>query len=107
MTNHSLVPSSLCEITSERIASSLARPPALRMTWASPSARPASLAGSIRASMQVRMAKPRAGGKRELALVAELVGVAVVGAEHFIEDLGHHGLQVGRDLPARPDEYPL
>ena len=62
MTNHSRVPSSLYEMTSERIASSLARPPALRMTWASPSARPAYLAGSRRASMQVRIAKPRAGG---------------------------------------------
>src|SRR5215467_15306226 len=62
MTNHSLVPSSLCEITSERMASSVARPPALRITWASPSASPAYLAGSSRASMQVRMAKCRAGG---------------------------------------------
>ena len=34
MTNHSLVPSSLKEITRERIASSLARPPALRITCA-------------------------------------------------------------------------
>src|SRR5215469_12299266 len=62
MTNHSRVPSSLVEITSERIASSVARPPALRLTWASPSASPAYLAGSSRASMQVRMAKCRAGG---------------------------------------------
>jgi hypothetical protein len=44
------------------MASLLARPPALRMTRASPSARPANLAGSSRASMQVRMAKRRAGG---------------------------------------------
>src|SRR6185295_3651564 len=63
MTNHSFVPSSLYEITSERIASSLARPPALRITCASPSLRPAYLAGSSRASMQVRIAKPRAGGR--------------------------------------------
>ena len=63
MTNHSRVPSSLYEITSDRIASSLARPPALRMTCASPSARPAYCAGSSRASMHVRMAKCRAGGK--------------------------------------------
>lgn len=34
-TNHSLVPSSLCEMTRERMASSVARPPALRMTCAS------------------------------------------------------------------------
>ena len=41
-------------MTRERIASSLARPPALRMTWASPSARPAYFAGSSLASMQVK-----------------------------------------------------
>ena len=62
-TNHSRVPSSLWEITSERSASSLARPPALRITCASPSASPASLAGSSRASMQVRIANRRAGGR--------------------------------------------
>lgn len=49
------------EMTSERMASSLTRPPALRTTWASPSLRPAYLAGSSRASMQVT-AKWRAGG---------------------------------------------
>src|SRR5471032_1507602 len=43
-------------------ASSLARPPALRMTWASPSDNPAYLAGSSRASMHVSIAKCRAGG---------------------------------------------
>ena len=59
-------------MTSERMASSLARPPALRMTWASPSARPANLAGSSRASMQVRMAKRRAGGIASLALSPKL-----------------------------------
>src|SRR5208282_2776824 len=68
MTNHSLVPNSLYEITSERIASSLARPPALRITCAAPSTRPAYLAGSSRASMQVRIAKRRAGGKASLLL---------------------------------------
>src|SRR5271167_835448 len=59
-------------MTRERIASSLARPPALRMTWASPSARPAYLAGSRRASIQVRMAKLRAGGRARLALAPKL-----------------------------------
>src|SRR5208337_4758894 len=54
--------SNLWEMTSERIASSLARPPALRITCASPSDRPAYFAGSSRASMQVRIAKRRAGG---------------------------------------------
>jgi hypothetical protein len=68
MTNHSRVPSSLWEITSERIASSLARPPAFRITWASPSARPANFAGSSRASMHVRIANRRAGGMARLPL---------------------------------------
>jgi hypothetical protein len=68
ITNHSRVPSSLCEITSERIASSLARPPALRITCASPSASPANLAGSSRASMQVSTAKRRPGGIGNSAL---------------------------------------
>ena len=52
------------EITSDLIASSLARPPALRITCALPSLRPAYLAGSSRASMQVRIAKRRAGGRQ-------------------------------------------
>src|SRR5262245_50771391 len=68
MTNHSRVPSSLYEITSDRIASSLARPPALRMTCASPSLSPANFAGSRRASMHVRIAKRRAGGSASDAL---------------------------------------
>jgi hypothetical protein len=68
ITNHSLVPRSLWEMTSERIASSLARPPALRITCASPSRKPANFAGSSRASMQVRMAKRRAGGIGRFAL---------------------------------------
>src|ERR1700730_687097 len=68
MTNHSRVPRSLYEITSDRIASSLARPPALRITWASPSAKPAYFAGSRRASIQVRIAKRRLGGNGRLPL---------------------------------------
>src|SRR6202011_1144644 len=55
-------------MTSERMASSLARPPALRITWASPSARPAYFAGSRRASIQVRIAKRRLGGSGRLPL---------------------------------------
>src|SRR5215472_10675386 len=66
MTNHSRVPSSLYEITSDRMASSLARPPAFRITWASPSVRPAYFAGSSRASIQVRIAKWRLGGSGRL-----------------------------------------
>src|SRR5215470_16546842 len=68
MTNHSRVPRSLYEMTSDRMASSLARPPALRITWASPSARPAYWAGSSRASIQVRIAKWRPGGNGKLPL---------------------------------------
>src|SRR6202049_1590537 len=50
------------------MASSLARPPALRITWASRSARPAYFAGSRRASIQVRIAKWRLGGSGRLPL---------------------------------------
>src|SRR5580692_4403886 len=58
------------------MASSLARPPALRITWASPSAKPAYLAGSSRASMQVRMAKRRDGGRASLSLSPKLAAYA-------------------------------
>src|ERR1700730_15784945 len=68
MTHHSRVPRSLYEITSDLMASSLARPPAFRITWASPSARPAYFAGSRRASIQVKIAKWRLGGNGKLPL---------------------------------------
>ncbi len=55
-------------MTSDRMASSLARPPAFRITWASPSAKPAYFAGSRRASIQVRIAKWRLGGNGRLPL---------------------------------------
>src|SRR5215469_14533348 len=59
-------------MTNDRIASSLARPPALRITWASPSDKPAYFAGSRRASIQVRMAKRRLGGRGRLPLSSKL-----------------------------------
>ena len=52
----SSVPRSRWLMTSERMASSLATPPALRMTCASPSSRPSTLAGSSRASMHASTA---------------------------------------------------
>src|SRR4030095_3909978 len=55
-TNHSFVFNNLLDMTNERIASSLALPPALRITYASPSLSPAILAGSSRQSMQVKIA---------------------------------------------------
>src|SRR5688572_8184214 len=61
MTAISLVPSSRWDITSDRRASR-ALPPALRMTWASPSSRPSCRDGMILASMQVTTASRRAGG---------------------------------------------
>src|SRR5437588_10148954 len=51
------------------MASSLARPPAFLMIWASPSTRPANFAGSSRASIQVNIANLRAGGKGRFALL--------------------------------------
>src|SRR5581483_2707819 len=58
----SVVASSRCEITSERIASSLTTPPALRITCASPSSRPRILCTSSRASMHATTASFLAGG---------------------------------------------
>ena len=49
-------------MTSERIASSVARPPALRMMWASPVRRPRTSSTVIRASMQATTASRRPGG---------------------------------------------
>ena len=46
---------------SERIASSVAMPPALRMMWASPVRRPRASRTSSRASMQARMASRLSG----------------------------------------------
>jgi hypothetical protein len=55
------VPSSRSETTSDRSASR-ALPPALRMTFASPSARPRMRAGTIRAFMHVTTATGSLGG---------------------------------------------
>src|SRR5712691_996123 len=57
----SRVPRSRCEMMSERSAS-CARPPALRMTCASPSSSPSTREGRMRASMQVTIATLRFGG---------------------------------------------
>src|ERR671934_1251838 len=62
MTANSFVPRGREEMMSEGIASSDARPPAFRITWASPSSSPSSLEGWSRASMHVRTATCRAGG---------------------------------------------
>ena len=64
----SSVPSSRWEIASERIASSVTTPPALRITWASPSERPSAPYTLSRASMQATMAVLRAGGSGRSAL---------------------------------------
>src|SRR3982074_1433594 len=81
-------------MTSERMASSLARPPALRITWASPSARPAYFAGSRRASIQVRIAKWRLGGKGRVAFFPQISSCFGVAA--------HPSLTVFGSLPLSP-----
>src|SRR6266516_825005 len=58
----SSVPSSRCEMESDRISSSVTTPPALRMTWASPSLSPRSPYGFNRASMQATTATRFPGG---------------------------------------------
>ena len=57
-----MVPSSRWLIASERISSSVTTPPALRMTCASPSARPRIRYTSSRASMQATTATCLLGG---------------------------------------------
>ncbi len=57
-----VVPSSRWEIMRERMASSVITPPALRMTWASPSSSPSARAGSRRASMHATTATFFPGG---------------------------------------------
>src|SRR5215468_6943285 len=109
MTNHSRVPSSLYEMTSDRIASSLARPPALRITCASPSTSPANLAGSRRPSMQVRIAKCRAGGHGELCFIAKVGGVFLVGCRHFLKnaaDIGSFFLRIDEQFGLSREEKP-
>ena len=86
ITNHSLVPSSLCEMTSDRIASSLARPPAFRITWASPSLSPAYFAGS---SLRVHAGEDRevaSRGEPELRACPKVRGVLGVRRENLVED---------------------
>ena len=64
----SSVPSSRCETLSDRNASSVTRPPALRMMCASPRAKPSIVKRSIRASMHASTATFRRGcGPRPLA----------------------------------------
>jgi hypothetical protein len=58
----SSVPSRRWEIASERIVSSVTTPPALRMTWASPSFSPSTRVGMRRASMHATTAIFLAGG---------------------------------------------
>src|SRR5579864_2813600 len=55
-------------MTIDRMASSVATPPALRITWASPSFRPRILWTSRRASMHARTARCLAGGIGRLPL---------------------------------------
>src|SRR5262249_31346986 len=62
ITPNSFVPRSSVEMTRERIASSDARPPALRIMCASPMSRPSACSGWIRASIHVSTARCCAGG---------------------------------------------
>ncbi len=95
MTIHSRVPSSLHEITSERIASLLARPPALRRICASPSRRPAMprVQARVHAGQD---AEPAHGRRRELALLAEVRRVVGVRRQNGVQDLAHREADLTR-----------
>src|SRR6266446_4462762 len=106
MTNHSRVPRSLYEITSERMASSLARPPALRMTCASPWLSPAYLEGSSLASMHVRMAKRRAGGSARLPSWPNEAAYVALAERTSLSTFGIGSPQCVVEKKKAPDECP-
>ena len=82
----SRVPSTCWEMVSERMVSSVMTPPALRMTWASPTSSPSIPNSGIRESMQATTATPRAGPHRLAA--GEPPRPLLVRLEHPV-DLGH------------------
>src|ERR1700704_3656749 len=86
MTMNSCVPSRWCEIMSDRSASSVAIPPALRIMCASPVFSPQNCSAVSRASIQARIASLRDGGI-EMAEF-EIAGVGFIGIQHFFGD-GH------------------
>ena len=61
----SLVPSNCWLTMSERMTSSVTRPPALRMMWASPVRKPSASSTSRRASMHATIASPRERSGRQ------------------------------------------
>src|SRR6266550_8483272 len=85
-------------MTNDRMASSLARPPALRITCASPLLNPAYLAGSSRASMQVRIAKPRAGGSASSLFAPKVAAYSSLAPTDLSED-GHRSCYPGAGFP--------
>jgi len=92
-------------MTSERIASSLARPPALRTTWASPSLKPALLRGiepSVHAGEDGELS---CGRQSKLALRTERRSVLLVSGQDFIEN-GHRGLFLS-EVAGGADPAPL
>src|SRR5882724_7047420 len=88
MTMNSRVPSRWCEIMSDRSASSVAIPPALRIMCASPVFRPQNCSTVSRASIQARIASLRDGRHKEMAEF-EIAGVGFIGIQHFFG--GGHG----------------
>ena len=83
-------PSSRCEALSERIASSVTSPPALRMMCASPRSRPSMGKRSMRVSMQDSTATLRRGrGLRPGR--GQLVGARGGVLQHLVGVLGHVG----------------
>jgi hypothetical protein len=85
MTNHSRVPSSLCEMIKDRIASSVARPPALRMTCV-----------AFRKSRIFRGIEPRVHAgedcelsswrQGELPLLPKLTDIDLIGRDDLVDD---------------------
>ena len=92
MTKNSCVPRSLQLTASERMASSLARPPALRITWGVTFLEAGEFGGvepRIHAGQNCEAATWR---QRKLALVAEIPGIGLIRSKHFREDFRHDAL---------------
>jgi len=80
ITAYSLVPSRWLEMISERRASSDARLPALRMTWASPTSGPQELL-RVQPGVHAGHDGQVAGGRHGQVALVEALGVGLVGLE--------------------------
>ena len=109
MTTTVSTPSTWLDSARLRSTSSVTRPPALRMTWASPRCRPSAANTSMRASMQVTHGEPpqraascrcSSGPRRSPRWPAGSARSRSIGGRHLSRD--HRELSNGRGFEGRP-----